>query len=185
MSVWAICGCIEEVIFVESVAAQTEQIRSDLSGRDIYYQTEGHPVGLSVEDVPSEYPRYGFIDNRLLIWVVTQQHTYFGGFVLALPLFSLLLEFWGMSRRDCHIAQKYDGLARDILRVALLALSVTAMFRVSHVVVLLSFSYPSFMTYMGSTFRNMMPLYAVMFLGESLLLILYYYSWERLAEHWA
>ena len=42
--------------------------------------------------------------------------------------------------------------------------------------------YPGFMNYMGSTFKSMMPLYAGIFLGESFLLILYYYSWDWLAS---
>ena len=42
--------------------------------------------------------------------------------------------------------------------------------------------YPSFMSYMGGTFKAFMPVYAFVFVGESLLLILYYYSWNRMAE---
>jgi hypothetical protein len=38
------------------------------------------------------------------------------------------------------------------------------------------------MKYMGGTFKTFMPVYAFVFLGESLLLITYYYSWNRLAE---
>ena len=32
--------------------------------------------------------------------------------------------------------------------------------------------YPSFMKYMGGTFKSFMPVYAIVFVGESLLLIL-------------
>jgi hypothetical protein len=42
--------------------------------------------------------------------------------------------------------------------------------------------YPTFMKYMGGTFKSFMPAYAVVFVGESLLLIVYYYSWNRMAE---
>jgi hypothetical protein len=34
-----------------------------------------------------------------MVWFVTQQHTYFGGFVLALPLFCALLEFLGLMTK--------------------------------------------------------------------------------------
>ena len=37
------------------------------------------------------------------------------------------------------------------------------------------------MKYMGGTFKTFMPVYAFVFLGESLLLIFYYYSWNWLA----
>ena len=96
-------------------------------GKDVYYQTPGTPAGPTAEEMKSGYPRFGFINNRIVVWMVTQQHTYFGGFVLALPIFCLLLEFIGLSRRDPQKGKRYDELARDILRVSLLALSFTAL----------------------------------------------------------
>ncbi|MGQ0812583.1 MAG: cytochrome ubiquinol oxidase subunit I [Nitrospiraceae bacterium] len=149
---------------------------------DLYYKTPGLPLGPAA---PSSdqivYPRYGSLDNRLLVWFVAQQHTYFGGFVLALPIFCVLLEFLGLMSRDRTLAARYDGLARDLLKVALLALSVTAIVG-SFMLGLFVALYPSFMSYMGGTFKAMMPIYAVVFVGESLLLITYYYSWERMME---
>ena len=151
------------------------------TAQDIYFQTEGIPSGPSAQEVKADYPHFPFVNNRILIWLVTQQHTYFGGFVLALPLFTLLLEFLGLTSRHVESAQRYDGIARDILRVGLLSLSVTA---VLGAVMLGAFItlYPGFMNYMGSTFKSMMPLYAAVFMGESLLLIAYYYSWDWLAS---
>ncbi|UCE64109.1 MAG: cytochrome ubiquinol oxidase subunit I [Nitrospirota bacterium] len=149
---------------------------------DIYYQTPGVPVSPPVHEIQSGYPNIPFVNNRVLVWVVTQQHTYFGGFVLALPFFTMLLEFLGLTRRNPDLAQRYDGLARDILRVALLALSMTAVLGALMLGAFIAL-YPGFMGYMGTTFKSMMPLYAGVFVGESLLLILYYYSWERLRSH--
>jgi cytochrome bd-type quinol oxidase subunit 1 len=120
------------------------------------------------------------MDNRILVWFVTQQHTYFGGFVLALPIFCVLIEFMGLITRDRVLAARYDGLARDFLRVALLAFSMTAVVGSLMLGLFISL-YPSFMGYMGGTFRSMMPIYAVVFLAQSSCLVLYYYSWERLA----
>lgn len=147
--------------------------------QDIYYKTEGIPQGPAAADGPSGYPHWQLLDNRVFIWVVTQQHTYFGGFVLALPLFALLLELLGVLRHDPQVAKRYDDLGRDILRVGVLSLSVTALLgslMLGAFIVL----YPGFMAYMGSTFQNMMPFYAAVFVGEALLLVLYYYSWDRL-----
>ena len=98
------------------------------TSKDIYYQTEAVPVG-SPAPSPREtiYPRYGTLDNRLIIWFVTQQHTYFGGFVLALPIFCLLIEVIGLMMRDREAASRYDRVARDFLQVSLLAFSMTAM----------------------------------------------------------
>ena len=81
---------------------------------DLYFKTPGTPQGPPAPS-PQEtvYPRIGSFDSRLLVWFVTQQHTYFGGFVLALPIFCVLLEFLGLSSRKPALALRYDGLARD------------------------------------------------------------------------
>jgi hypothetical protein len=151
-------------------------------GKDIYFGTLGAPQGPPAPS-PTEtvYPRIGSFDSRLLVWFVTQQHTYFGGFVLALPLFCALLEFLGLVTKNPALALRYDGLARDLAKVALLALSVTAVVG-TLMLALFIYLYPSFMKYMGETFKAFMPAYAVVFVGESLLLLIYYYSWNRMAE---
>jgi cytochrome d ubiquinol oxidase subunit I len=149
---------------------------------DLYYQVPGTPQGPAAP-LPTDtvYSRIGSFDSRLVVWFVTQQHTYFGGFVLALPLFCALLEFLGLLTNKPALSLRYDGLARDLAKVALLALSVTAVVG-SLMLGMFLWLYPSFMKYMGGTFKAFMPAYAIVFVGESLLLILYYYSWNRMAE---
>ncbi len=149
---------------------------------DLYFGTQGTPQGPAAPE-PHEtvYSRIGSFDSRLLVWFVTQQHTYFGGFVLALPLFCALLEFVGLITKKPALSLRYDGLARDLAKVALLALSVTAVVG-SLMLSMFIYFYPSFMKYMGGTFKAFMPAYAIVFVGESLLLIFYYYSWNRMAE---
>lgn len=149
------------------------------SSQDIYYKTPGVPSGPPAPAADlGAYPRYGSFDNRTLVWFVTQQHTYFGGFVLSLPLFCVILEFAGLIMRDRTAAARYDRMARDFLRVALLAMSLTAVVG-SLMLGLFVWFYPSFMKYMGATFKSMMPIYAFVFLGEALLLVAYYYTWDR------
>ena len=122
-----ICGCFLHETQVSGVAFAQSEGPTDLkTAEDLYYQTDVVPLGPSARDVQSVYPRLNFVDNRVLVWLVTQQHTYFGGFVLALPFFCVILEFLGLTSRDPKTAQRYDGLARDVLKVALLALSMTA-----------------------------------------------------------
>jgi cytochrome bd ubiquinol oxidase subunit I len=149
---------------------------------DLYYKIPGTPQGPAAPS-PTEtmYSRVGSFDSRLVVWFVTQQHTYFGGFVLALPLFCALLEFLGLVSKKPALSLRYDGLARDLAKVALLALSVTAVVG-GLMLGMFLWLYPSFMKYMGGTFKAFMPAYAIVFVGESLLLILYYYSWNRMAE---
>ena len=150
------------------------------SSKDVYYKTNGIPMGPPAPTSEAiVYPRYGSFDSRLLVWFVTQQHTYFGGFVLALPIFCVIMEFAGLMVRDQSTALRYDQMARHFLKVALLALSLTAVVG-SIMLALFITLYPSFMSYMGGTFKSMMPIYAFVFMAESILLIVYYYSWERL-----
>jgi cytochrome bd-type quinol oxidase subunit 1 len=148
---------------------------------DVYYKTTGVPNGPPAPaGDAATYPRYGSLDNRTFVWFVTQQHTYFGGFVLALPIFCVILEFAGLVTRDRAAALRYDQTARDFLRVALLAMSLTAVVG-SLMLGLFIWFYPSFMKYMGGTFKTMMPVYAFIFNAEALCLIAYYYTWNRLA----
>lgn len=151
-----------------------------LSSKDVYYKTDGLPVGPPAPTSETiVYPRYGSFDSRLLVWFVTQQHTYFGGFVLALPIFCVIMEFAGLIVRDRSTALRYDQMARHFLKVGLLALSLTAVVG-SIMLALFIVLYPSFMNYMGGTFKSMMPIYALVFMAESTLLIIYYYSWDFL-----
>jgi cytochrome bd-type quinol oxidase subunit 1 len=148
-------------------------------GQDIFYQTPGSIEGPAAAESPRSYSSIPFVNNRLVVWFVTQQHTYFGGFVLALPLFSLLLEFLGVTRKQGATREQFDGLARDILRVGLLSLSITAVLGAVMLGLFITL-YPGFMNYMGSTFKSLMPVYAAVFVAEAFLLALYYYTWERL-----
>ncbi|WHZ24990.1 MAG: hypothetical protein OJF47_004102 [Nitrospira sp.] len=158
-----------------------ELLEASDSPTDVYFHTPGTPTGPSAPTGnESHYPQIGSLDSRLLMWFVIQQHTYFGGFVLALPIFCVLLEFLGLAARNPAMALRYDGLAQDLLKVALLAISVTA--AVGSVMLTMFITlYPSFMQYMGGTFKVMMPVYALVFVGTTFLTIAYYYSWERMA----
>ena len=70
---------------------------------DLYFKTPGTPEGPPAPS-PQEtvYSRFGEMDSRLLVWFVTQLHTYFGGFVLALPIFCVLLEFLGLRAKSLN-----------------------------------------------------------------------------------
>jgi cytochrome bd ubiquinol oxidase subunit I len=152
---------------------------ADGVGTDIFYQTPGAPQGISIKETSSEYADIPYVNNRLVVWIITQQHTYFGGFVLALPIFSLLLEFLGLTRNAPHARRQYDGLAHDILRVALAALSITALLGVFTLGAFI-WLYPSFMRYMGATFKALVPAYAAVFVAEAFMLAIYFYTWDYL-----
>jgi cytochrome bd ubiquinol oxidase subunit I len=173
-------GLVFVVLFL--ITANMAEAGDLLSSKDVYYKTDGVPMGPPAPTSETiVYPRYGSFDSRLLVWFVTQQHTYFGGFVLALPMFCVIMEFAGLMVRDRSTALRYDQMARHFLKVALLALSLTAVVG-SIMLALFIALYPSFMGYMGGTFKSMMPIYAFVFMAESILLIVYYYSWDGLRQ---
>ena len=97
-------------------------------GRDVYYKTEGIVVGApapKTTDGPKDYPRYNF-ESRVLIWFANQQHLYYGSFVLAVPIFCMIIEFMGVVTKDKALAKRYDQLAYDFIKISLTAYSLTA-----------------------------------------------------------
>lgn len=163
-------------------AGDSEPALHTSAGTDVYYGTPGRPAS---EPAPrtgaADYPRYGQLDNRLVIWVITQQHTYFGGFVLALPIFCLILEVMGLLTRDRVASARYDRLAHDFLRISLIAFSLSSLLGVTLVLALVA-CYPSFWGYITGVFKPMMGIYALVFLVESGALAVYYYSWNRMRD---
>ena len=97
-------------------------------GRDVYYKTEGIVVGAPAPktvDGPRDYPRYNF-ESRVLLWFANQQHLYYGSFVLAVPIFCMVIEFMGVVTKDKGMAKRYDQLAHDFIKISLTAYSLTA-----------------------------------------------------------
>ena len=75
-------------------------------GRDVYYKTEGIAIGAPAPktvDGPRDYPRYNF-ESRVLLWFANQQHLYYGSFVLAVPIFCMVIEFMGVVTKDKAMA---------------------------------------------------------------------------------
>ncbi|MFM7840772.1 MAG: hypothetical protein ACKO9T_02745, partial [Nitrospira sp.] len=97
-------------------AAKAESEKKDQAkvekGRDVYYKTEGvvsGPPAPKTTDGPKDYPRYNF-ESRVLLWFANQQHLYYGSFVLAVPIFCMIIEFMGVVTKDKAMAKKYDQL---------------------------------------------------------------------------
>ena len=76
-------------------------------------------------DGPKDYPRYNF-ESRVLLWVGLQQHLYYGSFVLAVPIFCMIVEYLGVITKDKALSRKYDQLAYDFVKISLTAYSLTA-----------------------------------------------------------
>ncbi len=116
-----------------------------------------------------------FIDARMVVWVIAQQHLYFAAFVLAVPMFAVIVECVGVATRNV----KYDQMAKEFTKLLMLAFSTTAVFGAILLFLLIGL-YPTFTGYLTETFSTTMYLYAFLFFGEGFSLYMYYYSWDWL-----
>jgi len=152
-------------------------------GRDVYYKTEGIVSGApapKTADNAQFYPRYNF-ESRVLLWFANQQHLYYGSFVLAVPIFCMIIEFMGIVSKDRAMAKKYDQLAYDFIKISLTAYSLTAILGGILIFTFLTL-YPAFFGYLSSIFRPVMHVYALMFVAESGTIYIYYYGWDKMKE---
>jgi len=159
-------------------------------GQDVFYKDwEGNPLKGPISGFPApelgeeDYNSYEFAPSRMLLWVANQQHLYFGSFVLAVPIFCMLIEFVGIRTKESDpvLSAKYDKLAQDLMKVSLTAYSWTA---ILGGILLFTFItlFPGFFKYMAGIFRPVMHVYALMFLAESGVLYVYYYGWEKMKD---
>ncbi|MEK6545246.1 MAG: cytochrome ubiquinol oxidase subunit I, partial [Nitrospinota bacterium] len=126
---------------------------------------------LKVED----YPIVKGFNSRIAVWIVAQLHLFFGAFVLAVPIFVLVIEGVGLATKD----ERYDHMAHEFIKVSMTAFSITASLGGLLAFMFVSF-YPDFFKYMAGIFGKTMIIYALLFFGESFCLYVYYYGWDRM-----
>ncbi|MEE9271471.1 MAG: cytochrome ubiquinol oxidase subunit I [Candidatus Krumholzibacteria bacterium] len=121
-----------------------------------------------------EYRAFPFVGSRVIVWVFAQLHLMFAAFVLAVPMFALIIEFIGYKSGD----KKYDDLAHEFTKLLSVSFSFTAALGAS-LTFLLMFLYPKFMNYLLSIFGWTFLPYALLFFGEAVFLYSYYYGWGK------
>ena len=139
--------------------------------------TEAGATGLEGAPRPSrlDYPLIGNISARTVVWSAAQMHLYLAAFVLAVPLFAIATEFMSVITGD----DRYNSMAREFMKIAMAAYSLTALVGGGLLLSLLVF-YPHLMGYMVKVFRGQMLIYAMLFGLESITLYVYFYSWDAL-----
>jgi cytochrome d ubiquinol oxidase subunit I len=179
----ASAGADESITSGDSKGSSTDPDQKVEEARDVYYKTggivSGEPAPRTGDNL-RDYPRYNF-ESRVLIWFINQQHLYYGSFVLAVPIFCMLIEFLGMFTKDRALAKRYDRLAYDFIKISLTAYSLTAILGGILLFTFLTL-YPAFFGYLSSIFRPVMHVYALLFVAESGTLYIYYYGWDRMSE---
>lgn len=118
---------------------------------------------------------------RVAVWIVAQLHLMFAAFVLAVPMFAVIIELVGVKSKDT----RYDRLAHELTKLLSASFATTAALGGVLAFFLIGL-YPAFTHYMANIFHPTFYIYGFLFFGEAFSLYAYYYSWDRLMhKKWA
>jgi cytochrome bd-type quinol oxidase subunit 1 len=122
----------------------------------------------------AEYREVPVVGSRVAIWVVAQLKLLFAAFVLAVPMFALIIEFIGYKTKD----KRYDRLAYEFTSLLSPAFAMTAAFG-GVLTFMLIILYPKFTNYLMSVFSPTFLPYVLLIFGEAAFFYTYYYSWGK------
>ncbi len=122
----------------------------------------------------AEYRAVPRIGSRVAIWIVAQLHLLFAAFVLAVPIFALIIEFIGYRTGD----ERYDKLAYEFTKLLSASFSFTATLGAG-LTFMLIILYPKFTNYLMSVFSPTFLPYVLLFFAEAGFLYSYYYGWGK------
>jgi cytochrome d ubiquinol oxidase subunit I len=124
--------------------------------------------------VEVEYRAFPVIGSRVAVWAVAQLHLLFAAFVLAVPIFALIIEAIGYKTGD----RRYDRLAYEFTKLLSVSFSLTATFG-AFLTFMLIILYPKFTNYLMSVFSPTFFPYVLLFFAEAFFLYTYYYGWGK------
>jgi cytochrome bd ubiquinol oxidase subunit I len=124
--------------------------------------------------VEAEYRAFPIVGSRVAIWAVAQLHLLFAAFVLAVPIFALIIEAIGYKTGD----MRYDRLAHEFTKLLSVSFSLTATFGAC-LTFMLIILYPKFTNYLMSVFSPTFLPYVLLFFAEAFFLYTYYYGWGK------
>jgi cytochrome bd-type quinol oxidase subunit 1 len=122
----------------------------------------------------AEYRRFPVVGSRVAIWAVAQLHLLFAAFVLAVPMFAIIIEAIGYKTGDL----RYDRLAYEFTKLLSVSFSLTATFGAFLTFMLIGL-YPKFTNYLMSVFSPTFLPYVLLFFFEAFFLYAYYYGWGK------
>ena len=100
----------------------------------------------ALSDIP-EYRDFPVVGSRVAVWVVAQLHLMFAAFILGVPMFAVIIEYVGVRSGD----PRYDRMAKEFIKLCLVAFSTTALFGAVLVFLMIGF-YPRFFGYLSNIF---------------------------------
>ncbi len=122
----------------------------------------------------AEYRPFPVVGSRVAIWAVAQLHLLFAAFVLAVPIFALIVEAIGYKTGD----MRYDRLAHEFAKLLSVSFSLTATFGAA-LTFMLIILYPKFTNYLMNVFSPTFLPYVLLFFAEAFFLYTYYYGWGK------
>ena len=125
----------------------------------------------------AEYRAFPKVGSRVAIWVVAQLHLLFAAFVLAVPIFAVIIEFIGYVTKD----QRYDDLAYEFTKLLSVSFSFTATLGAGLAFMLIAL-YPKFTNYLMHVFSPTFLPYVLLFFAEAGFLYSYYYGWGKFSK---
>jgi len=123
----------------------------------------------------AEYRQVPYVGSRVAIWIVAQLKLLFAAFVLAVPMFALIIEFIGYKTGD----RRYDRLAYEFTKLLSPAFAMTAAFG-GTLTFMLIILYPKFTNYLMSVFSPTFLPYVLLLFAEAGFFYAYYYTWGRI-----
>jgi cytochrome d ubiquinol oxidase subunit I len=161
-----------------------ESVSTPLTSNDTYYQIKGVVSGPRAPVLTdADYPRPSELpisESRVIIWVLAQQHNYWGAFVFGVLVLVVLLEISSMMVRRGESTQRYDGYAYEMLWLVVLALSGAAALGGLLLFGLLAL-YPDLTRYLASVFRPFFLGYGLLLIVFNAAVYLYYSTWQRMS----
>ncbi|MGA7306029.1 MAG: cytochrome ubiquinol oxidase subunit I [Rhodothermales bacterium] len=121
-----------------------------------------------------EYRTFPLVGSRVAMWIAAELHLMFAAFVLAVPMFAVIIEIIGYVTKD----KRYDQLAYDFTKLLSVSFSFTATLG-ALLTFLLVILYPKVTEYMVSIFSWTFIPYVLLFFFEALFLYSYYYGWGK------
>lgn len=122
-----------------------------------------------------DYKDFPLIGARNAVWILAQTMLLFAAFILAVPVFVLIIEISGYMKKD----NRLDTLAKDFARLLPLSYSITAI--LGGLFTLVSYVlFPKFMNYMSAGFKPTYAVFAVLVFLESTAVYIYWTTWDKL-----
>ncbi len=124
-----------------------------------------------------EYRAFPGIGSRVAIWIVAQLKLLFAAFVLAVPMFVLIIEYIGHRTKD----PRYDRLAHEFASLLSPAFALTAALG-GVLTFMLIVLYPKFTTYLLGVFSGTVAPWVALLFAEAGFFYTYYLSWGKVSK---